>query len=71
LTAKRQDRAYRVAQFARTSTFIPPPADIEDELSVDEEEDASEDEAEDIEEGDVPPEQAPKVPEDGPELLVA
>jgi hypothetical protein len=71
LTAKRQDRAYRVAQFARTSTFIPPPADIEDELSVDEEEDASEDEAEDIEEGDAPPEQAPEEPEAAPEPPVA
>jgi hypothetical protein len=37
-TAKCRDRAYRVAQFASTSRFIPPPADIEDELSNDEEE---------------------------------
>jgi hypothetical protein len=29
-TAKRCDRAYRVAQFASTSRFIPPPSDIED-----------------------------------------
>jgi hypothetical protein len=70
-TAKRQDRAYRMAQFARTSTFIPPPADIKDELSVNKEEDASEDEAEDIEEGDVPPEQAPEAPEAAPEPPVA
>jgi hypothetical protein len=44
LTAKRKDRAYRVAQFARTCIFIPPPADTKDEISDDEgEEDASED----------------------------
>jgi hypothetical protein len=29
-TAKRRDCAYQVAQFASTSTFIPPPADIDD-----------------------------------------
>jgi hypothetical protein len=72
LTAKRQDRAYRVAQFARTSIFIPPPADIEDELSNDEEEeDASEDEEEAPEEDDAPPEQAPAAPEAAPEPPVS
>jgi hypothetical protein len=35
-TAKRRDRAYQVAQFASTSTFIPPPADLADEISDDE-----------------------------------
>nr|XP_051209479.1 uncharacterized protein LOC127326734 [Lolium perenne] len=61
-TAKRRDRAYRVAQFASTSTFIPPPADIEDELSDDEEdEETGEDEVEvPEEEADAPPEQARK-----------
>jgi hypothetical protein len=32
------DRAYRIACYASTSTFIPPPADLEDELTDDEEE---------------------------------
>jgi hypothetical protein len=75
-TARRHDRAYRVAQFASTSTFIPPPADIEDELSNDEEEEeAGEDEAgaeveAPEEEAAAPPEQAPGapvVPEAAPE----
>jgi hypothetical protein len=74
-TAKRQDRAYRVAQFAGTSIFIPPPADIKDEISDDEEEEgASEDEEEAPEEDDAPPEQAPgapAVPEAAPEPPVA
>jgi hypothetical protein len=68
--AKRHDRAYRIAHFVSTSTFIPPPADIADEISEDEEEeDAEEDEdAEDIpEEGAVPPEQAPDAPDAAPE----
>jgi hypothetical protein len=56
LTAKRQDRAYRIAKFARVDTFIPPPADIRDEVSDDEEEGSGEDEEEDAEEGDAPPE---------------
>ena len=71
LTAKRQDRAYRVAQFASTSTFIPPPADIRDEVTDDEEEGSGEDEEEDAEEGDAPPEQAPEAPEAGPQPPVA
>jgi hypothetical protein len=74
-TAKCQDRAYRVAQFAGTSIFIPPPADIKDEISDDEEEeDASEDEEDAPEEGVAPPEQAPGalvVPEAAPECPVA
>ncbi|KAK1686025.1 hypothetical protein QYE76_046873 [Lolium multiflorum] len=62
-TTKRQDHAYRVAQFAGTSTFIPPPADVTDEISEDEEEDdASEDEEEAPEEGKAPQEQAPEAP---------
>jgi hypothetical protein len=34
--AKRRDRAYRIAQYAPTSTFVPAPADLGDELSEDE-----------------------------------
>ena len=75
-TAKRRDRAYRIAQFTSTSTFIPPPADTADEISEDEEEeDAEEDEADaeveiPDEEAAAPPEQAPGapvVPEAAPE----
>jgi hypothetical protein len=61
-TAKRQDRAYQIAQSVPTSTFIPPPADLADEPSDDEEEDAGEDEEEDAEEGDIVPDQAPEAP---------
>jgi hypothetical protein len=48
LTAKRRDRAYRIAHYASTSDFIPPPADIVEEFTDDEgeEEEAGEDEAE-------------------------
>jgi hypothetical protein len=60
-TAKRRNRAYRVAQFASTSRFIPPPSDIEDELSNDEEEEeAVEDEAD--AEAEAPEEAAPEPP---------
>jgi hypothetical protein len=45
--AKRRDRAYRIAHFVSTSTFIPPPADTADEIS-NEEENAEEDEGEEI-----------------------
>jgi hypothetical protein len=65
-TAKRKDRAYRIAQSVATSTFIPPPADLADDLSEDEE-DVGEDEEEDAEEGDAPPEQAPEAPAAGPQ----
>jgi hypothetical protein len=71
LTAKRQDRAYRVAQFASTSTFIPPPADVKDEVTNDEEEGSGEDEEEDAEEGDAPSEQAPEAPAADPQPPVA
>nr|XP_051222671.1 uncharacterized protein LOC127340918 [Lolium perenne] len=61
-TTKRKDRAYRIAQSAATSTFIPPPADLADELSGDEEEeDAGKDEEEAPVEG-VVPDQAPEAP---------
>ena len=66
-TATRRDRAYRIAHYDSTSTFIPPPADIRDEVTDDEEEGASDDEDEDAEEGDAPPE----APEAGPQPTVA
>ncbi|KAM0909092.1 hypothetical protein ACQ4PT_015040 [Festuca glaucescens] len=71
LTAKRQDRAYRIAQSVRTSTFIPPPADIEDEVSDDEEEGDSGAEDQGAEEGDAPPEQAPEASDANPQPPVA
>jgi hypothetical protein len=40
--AKRRDNAYRSAHFVSTSIFIPPPADIADEISEDEEEEDAE-----------------------------
>jgi hypothetical protein len=46
LTAKRRDRAYRIAHYAPTSTFIPAPADPEDELTEDEAEDDEDEETE-------------------------
>ncbi|KAK1694006.1 hypothetical protein QYE76_010703 [Lolium multiflorum] len=55
LTAKRQDRAYRIAEYAEMRTFIPPPPDVKDYL--DEEEDEAEEEPlDDAGTGDVPPE---------------
>ncbi|KAM0857521.1 hypothetical protein ACQ4PT_048426 [Festuca glaucescens] len=71
LTAKRQDRAYRIAQSVRTSTFIPPPADIEDEVSDDEEEGDSGAEDQGAEEGDAPLEQAPEASDANPQPPVA
>ncbi|KAK1632697.1 hypothetical protein QYE76_007012 [Lolium multiflorum] len=41
-TAARHDRAYRIASYASTSTFIPPPADLEEEFTEDEEEEEEE-----------------------------
>ncbi|KAK1614572.1 hypothetical protein QYE76_020089 [Lolium multiflorum] len=52
LTAKRQDRAYRLAEYAEVRTFIPPPPDVKDYLSDEEEEEGDEDEGAE----DVPPE---------------
>jgi hypothetical protein len=66
LTAKRQDRAYRIAKFARFRTIIPPPEDVKVDVSNDEDEGSGEGEEEDAEEGEVPPEQAPVAPEAGP-----
>jgi hypothetical protein len=59
LTAKRQDRAYRLAEYAPARTFIPPPSGVKDFLSDEEEEEEDEDEdAGDVlpESGDAPPE---------------
>ena len=55
LTAKRQDRAYRIAEFVHTRTFIPPPPGVRDEIS-DDEEDAEDEEDEETAEGSAPPE---------------
>jgi hypothetical protein len=63
LTAKRQDRAYRIAEFAHTRTFIPPPPGVRDEISDDEEEDVEDEEDEETAEGDAPPEQGDAPPE--------
>ncbi|KAK1650404.1 hypothetical protein QYE76_068209 [Lolium multiflorum] len=55
LTAKRQDRAYHIAEYADMRTFIPPPPDVKDYL--DEEEDEVEEEPlDDAGAGDAPPE---------------
>jgi hypothetical protein len=56
LTAKRQDRAYRLAEYALVRTFISPPEGVKDYLSGEEEEEEDEDEGA----GDAPPE-APAV----------
>jgi hypothetical protein len=42
LTAKRQDRAYHIAEYADMRTFIPPPPDVKDYLSDEEEGEADE-----------------------------
>lgn len=66
LTAKRQDRAYHIAEYADMRTFIPPPADVKDYLSDEEEgEDADEAGA-----GDAPPE-GPDANDAPPEAPVA
>ncbi|KAK1628808.1 hypothetical protein QYE76_003123 [Lolium multiflorum] len=55
LAAKRQDRAYRIAEYAEMRTFIPPPHGVQDYL--DEEEDEAEEEPlDDAGAGDAPPE---------------
>ncbi|KAK1619651.1 hypothetical protein QYE76_025168 [Lolium multiflorum] len=67
LTAKRQDRAYRLAEYAEVRTFIPPPPGVKDYLSDEEEEDEG-DEGEAA--GDVPPE-APEAGAAPPEDIEA
>ncbi|KAK1620861.1 hypothetical protein QYE76_026378 [Lolium multiflorum] len=74
LTAKRQDRAYRIAEFTHMRTFIPPPPGVRDEISDDEEEDVEDEEDEEAAEGDAPPEQGdapPEAPEAGAQPPVA
>ncbi|KAK1631708.1 hypothetical protein QYE76_006023 [Lolium multiflorum] len=66
LTAKRQDRAYHIAEYAEMRTFIPPPEDVKDYLS-EEEEDEGADEAG---AGDAPPE-GPDAQDVPPEARVA
>ena len=72
-TAARRARAYHLASYASTSTFIPPPADLMEEYTDDEEEEeAADDEAEANAEAPEEPatgntEQAPKAPEQAPE----
>jgi hypothetical protein len=74
LTAKRQDRAYRIAEFAHTRTFIPPPPDVRDAFSDDVEEDVEDAEDEEAEEGDAAPVEGdvpPEAPEAGQQPPVA
>jgi hypothetical protein len=54
LTAKRQDRAYRIAEYAPVRTFVHPPPDVKDYLS--DEEEGEDEEDEDAGAGDAPPE---------------
>jgi hypothetical protein len=61
--AKRQDRAYRIAEFAPVHLFIPPPPDVQDALSDVEEEVIEEEEVEEAGEGDAAPEEAVAPPE--------
>nr|XP_051190397.1 uncharacterized protein LOC127303733 [Lolium perenne] len=75
LTAKRKNRAYRIAEYAPIRTFIPPPPDVRDTLTDDEGEEDEEDE--DVGEGDAPPEaggappEAPEASDAPPEAPVA
>ena len=55
LTAKRQDRAYRIAEYAEMRTFIPPPHGVQDYLD-EEEDEADEEPLKDAGAGDAPPE---------------
>ena len=63
-TAAHRDRAYRIACYASTSIFIPPPADLEEEFTDDEEEAAN---GEEEAEGDAPEEPAAGNTEQAPE----
>ncbi|KAK1612507.1 hypothetical protein QYE76_036180 [Lolium multiflorum] len=67
LTAKRQDRAYRIAEYASVRTFIAPPPDVKDYLSDDEGEDEEDEYAG---AGDAPPE-APEAGAAPPEAPAA
>ncbi|KAK1684586.1 hypothetical protein QYE76_045434 [Lolium multiflorum] len=48
LAAKRQDRAYHIAEYAEMRTFIPPPEDVKDYLSEEEEDEGADEGAEDV-----------------------
>ncbi|KAM0901263.1 hypothetical protein ACQ4PT_020094 [Festuca glaucescens] len=63
-TAARRDRAYRIACYASTSIFIPPPADLEEEFTDDEEEATN---GEEEAEGDAPEEPTAGNTEQAPE----
>ncbi|XP_051207713.2 uncharacterized protein [Lolium perenne] len=58
LSAKRQDRAYRLAEYAEVRTFIPPPPGVKDYLSDEEEEDEGD-------EGEAAEDAPPEAPEAG------
>ncbi|KAK1602244.1 hypothetical protein QYE76_071966 [Lolium multiflorum] len=60
LTAKRQDRAYHIVEYAEMRTFIPPPEDVKDYLSEEEED-----------EGEVVPPEAPDAGAAPPEAPAA
>jgi hypothetical protein len=66
LTAKRKDRAYRIAEYATVRTFIPPPPGVTDYLS-----DYEEEEDEDEDAGEVAPPEGPDAGNVPPEALVA
>jgi hypothetical protein len=79
-TTARRSRAYWIASYASTSTFIPPPANFEEELTDDEEaEEGEEEEEEEAEDGEAeeeivvnaPEEPAAGNPEQAPEVHVA
>ncbi|KAK1646661.1 hypothetical protein QYE76_064466 [Lolium multiflorum] len=61
-TAKRKDRAYRIAQSAPTSTFIPPPIDLLDDISEGEDEEEAGEDEEEVPADDAAPDQAPEAP---------
>jgi hypothetical protein len=75
----RRARAYRIASYASTSTFIPPPADFEEEFTNDEEAKDGEEEEEEAGNGEAqeevvvnaPEEPAAGNPEQAPEEPVA
>ncbi|KAM0852058.1 hypothetical protein ACQ4PT_052018 [Festuca glaucescens] len=68
-TAACRDRAYRIACYASTSTFIPPPEDIEEEFTdAKEEEEAGDGEAK--AELEAPEDPAADAPEPAPEVSV-
>nr|XP_051190158.1 uncharacterized protein LOC127303469 [Lolium perenne] len=61
-TAKRKDRAYRIAQSAPTRTFIPPPVDLHDDISEGEEEEGVGEDEEEVPADDAALDQASEAP---------